>query len=309
MARTRLAGSEKARLIAPSGRADVEIVGSRAAAWSDLYHHLIGAEWWQVIAFIALAFLLANLLFALAYLATDGIAGARAGSFSDAFFFSVQTMGTIGYGTMSPKNLAGNMLVTLESITGLVGLAVVTGLVFAKFSRPRARVMFSRFAIIAPRDGVQTLMFRMANERANYIGEAQLTATLLRTETTLEGESLRKLHDLHLVRSRSPTFVLSWTALHPLTKDSPLHGVTPESLKGADCEIIVTLTGLDATLSQTIHARHSYLAEEVLFNVRFADVLSTLPNGRRRVDYSRFHEVIPLEPTKKPAATRASSSG
>lgn len=309
MASSRSGSDEKPRLVGP-GRPELEIVGARSATLSDLYHHLIGAAWWNVIGIIAAGFLLANLLFALAYLATDGIAGARAGSFFDAFFFSVQTMGTIGYGTMSPKNFAGNMLVTLESITGLVGLAVATGLVFAKFSRPRARVMFSRFAIIAPRDGVRTLMFRMANERANYIAEARLAVALLRTETTLEGETLRKIHDLHLVRSKSPTFVLSWTALHPLTQESPLYGASPESLKGADCEIIVTLTGIDETLSQTIHARHSYLAEEIIFDARFADMLSVLPNGRRRVDYSRFHEIIPLVPTKMPTAERrASSSG
>ncbi len=305
MAPSRSTGT-KARLFAPSGRGEIEIVGARLAGVSDLYHHLIGASWWSVIGVLSLGFLGANVLFALGYLATDGISGARMGSFFDAFFFSVQTMGTIGYGTMSPKNFAGNVLVTLESLTGLLGLAVATGLVFAKFSKPRARVMFSRFAIVVPRDGVPTLMFRMANERANYIAEARLAVALLRTETTLEGETLRKIHDLHLVRSRSPTFVLSWTALHPLTKESPLHGVTPEMLKGADCEIIVTLTGIDETLSQTIHARHSYLADEVIFNARFADMLSMLPGGRRRVDYSRFHEVIPLEEPKA-APARVSS--
>ena len=305
MARSRSTGT-KARLFAPSGRGEVEIVGTRGASLRDLYHHLIGASWWNVIGLLALGFFAANVIFALGYLAVDGIAGARPGSFFDAFFFSVQTMGTIGYGTMSPKNFSGNLLVTLEAMTGLLGLAVATGLVFAKFSKPRARVMFSRFAIIAQRDGIPTLMFRMANERANYIAEARLAVVLLRTETTIEGESLRKLHDLHLVRSRSPAFVLSWTALHPLTKESPLHGATPEKLKETDSEIVVTLTGIDETLSQTIHARHSYLASEIIFNARFADIISMLPNGRRRVDYSRFHEVIPIE-APKAAAARASS--
>jgi len=293
----------KQKLYSPGGRGEVEIVGAHAITAGDLYHYLIGASWWSVIGVISAGFLLANLLFAVAFVLTDGIAGARPGSFSDAFFFSVQTMGTIGYGIMSPKNLAGNVLVTLESLAGLVGLAVATGLVFAKFSRPKARVIFSRVAVVAPRDGVPMLMFRMANERANYIAEAQLAVVLLRTETTLEGETLRKIHDLHLVRSRSPTFVLSWTALHPLTRESPLYGMTPESLKGTDCEIVVTLTGIDQTLSQTIHARHSYLADAVVFNARFADLISVLPNGNRRVDYARFHEVVPLEPAKVSAAS------
>jgi len=303
MERRGLSRKPKPKLYSPSGRGgEVEIVGAQPITARDLYHHLIGASWWNVIGVISLAFILVNLIFAVVYVLTDGIAGARPGSFSDAFFFSVQTMGTIGYGIMSPKNFAGNVLVTLESLAGLVGLAVATGLVFAKFSRPRARVIFSRVAVIAPRDGVPMLMFRMANERANYIAEAQLSVVLLRTETTLEGETLRKIHDLHLVRSRSPTFVLSWTALHPLTRESPLHGVTPESLKGTDCEVVVTLTGIDQTLSQTIHARHSYVAEEVVFNARFADMISILPDGKRRVDYARFHEVVPLDPAKASAA-------
>jgi inward rectifier potassium channel len=302
MARPGSSRDPKRKLYSTGGQGEVEIVGAHAITPRDLYHYLIGASWWSVIGVISLGFLLANLLFAVAYVLTDGIAGARPGSFSDAFFFSVQTMGTIGYGIMSPKNFAGNVLVTLESLAGLLGLAVATGLVFAKFSRPRARVIFTRVAVIAPRDGVPTLMFRMANERANYIAEAQLSVVLLRTETTLEGETLRKIHDLHLVRSRSPTFVLSWTALHPLTRESPLYGVTPESLKGTDCEIVVTLTGIDQTLSQTIHARHSYIADEVIFNARFADLISALPNGNRRVDYARFHEVVPLEPAKVGAA-------
>jgi inward rectifier potassium channel len=303
MERPRSTRDQKQKLYSPGGSGEVEIVGAHSMSARDLYHYLIGASWWNVIGVISLGFLLANLMFAVAYVVTDGIAGARPGSFADAFFFSVQTMGTIGYGIMSPKNFSGNLLVTLESLVGLVGLAVATGLVFAKFSRPRARVIFSRVAVVAPRDGVPTLMFRMANERANYIAEAQLGVVLLRTETTLEGETLRKIHDLHLVRSRSPTFVLSWTALHPLTRESPLYGMTPDSLKGTDCEIVVTLTGIDQTLSQTIHARHSYLAEEVMFNARFADLISVLPNGNRRVDYARFHEVVPLEPAKVSAAS------
>ncbi len=284
------------RLFSPTGRVPVEVVGARPVGLRDLYHFLLGASWARVIAAIVIGYLAINVLFALGYLLTNGIAGARPGSFWDAFFFSVQTMGTIGYGTMSPRNAAANVLVTLESMAGLLGLAVATGLVFAKFSRPKARVMFSRVAVISLRDGVPTLMFRVANERANHVVEAQLRVTLLRTEKTAEGESVRKMHDLHLTRGRSPAFILSWTALHPLTPQSPLHGATPLSLEDQDCEIVITLTGIDETLSQTIHARHSYLARDIIFNARFADLITLLPNGRRRVDYTRFHDVIEVPP-------------
>jgi inward rectifier potassium channel len=244
----------------------------------------------------AVIFLVINAGFAVAYLLTDGISGARRGSFWDAFFFSVQTMGTIGYGTMSPANFAANVLVTLESMVGLLGLAMVTGLVFAKFSRPVARVMFSKVAVITHRDGVPTLMLRVANERANHIVEAQLRLALLRNERTLEGEWVRRIQDLSLVRSQSPAFTLSWTVLHPILPNSPLYGATAQKMAEQEYEIIVTLTGIDETLSQNIHARHSYQAGEIVWNARFADVLTILPDGRRQLNYAKFHEVIPAEP-------------
>lgn len=285
----------RSRLVTRPGRKTIEILGASSPGVRDLYHLLIGAPWWSVLVGTMAIFLAINAGFAGCYLLTDGIAGARPGSFWDAFFFSVQTMGTIGYGTMSPANFAANVLVTLESMFGLLGLAVVTGLVFAKFSRPVARVMFSKVAVITHRDGVPTMMFRVANERANHIVEAQLRVALLRNEQTLEGEWIRRIQDLSLVRSQSPAFTLSWTVLHPIQAHSPLYGVTPQKMAEQDYEIIVTLTGIDETLSQNIHARHSYVAEEIVWNARFADLLTVLPDGRRQVNYAKFHEVVPAE--------------
>ena len=286
-------------MLSRNRRLAVEIVGTRSAGWRDLYHFLIGSSWWLVLAGVVLLFLLTNLLFAFCYLAIDWVAGARPGSFFDAFFFSIQTMGTIGYGVMYPKNVLANVLVTLESIVGLLGLALVTGLTFAKFSRPKARVIFSRVAVIAPRDGVPTLMFRVANERVSHVVEAHLQVTLLRDETTQEGEGVRKIHDLSLVRSQSPAFALTWTVLHPIARNSPLHGATPASLLEQEVEIVVTLIGIDETLSQTVHARHSYTADEILFNARFADVFSAKPSGERTLDLSKFHHTLPLVETKR----------
>jgi inward rectifier potassium channel len=286
----------RSRLVTLPGRKTVEILGASSPGARDLYHLLIGAPWWSVLLGTAVIFLVINTGFAVAYLLTDGISGARRGSFWDAFFFSVQTMGTIGYGTMSPANFAANVLVTLESMVGLLGLAMVTGLVFSKFSRPVARVMFSKVAVITHRDGVPTLMLRVANERANHIVEAQLRLALLRNERTLEGEWVRRIQDLSLVRSQSPAFTLSWTVLHPILPNSPLYGATAQKMAEQEYEIIVTLTGIDETLSQNIHARHSYQAGEIVWNARFADVLTILPDGRRQLNYAKFHEVIPAEP-------------
>ena len=269
-------------------------VGTANGYLSDLYHLLLVSSWSRLLLLLGLVFVGSNCLFALAYLlAGDSIQGARPGSFADAFFFSVQTMATIGYGYIIPRTLFANILVTVESLTGLFGLAVVTGLVFAKFSRPTARVLFSRVAVVTPRDGVPSLMFRMANQRGNQIVEARIHVVLALTETTAEGEVIRRLQDLEMARAQNALFALSWTAVHPITATSPFYRRTHESLATTEAEVIVSLTGIDESFSQTVHARHSYTADEIVWGVRFVDILSRAPDGRRCVDYTHFHEVVP----------------
>ncbi len=265
----------------------------------DLYHHLLTASWPALIAIIAGSFISVNLLFATGYFLDGGIENARSGSFLDMFFFSVQTMATIGYGKMAPVSLISNLLVSIEALCGLLGLAVVTGLVFSKFSRPTARVRFSRCAIVAPRDGVPSLMFRMANVRANRIVEGEIHVVLARQEATLEGDSVRRFFDLTMSRSRSVLFNLTWTAIHPLVENSPLYGQTAESLARCDGEIIVSLTGLDESFSQTVHARHSYRFDQIHWDVRFVDVLKRQRDGAMIVDYTHFDDVEPLFPAKQ----------
>src|SRR5881296_521694 len=200
---------------------------NRRGLFDDLYHHLLSAPWPRLLATIAGLYLAANALFALAYLAAPGsVENARPGSFVDAFFFSVQTMATIGYGKLVPHTGFANVLVTTEALVGLFGVAMVTGLMFAKFSRPTARVLFSRQAVVAPHDGVPSFMFRMANARGNNIVRAEVRVVLAREETTLEGSRMRRFHDLVLLRPRSTLFSFSWTAIHPITEASPFHGAT-----------------------------------------------------------------------------------
>lgn len=261
----------------------------------DFYHALLISPWSQLLLLLLAFYVATNALFAVAYVAGgDSIEGARRGSFVDAFFFSVQTMATIGYGNMVPRTLWAHSLVTLESLVGLLGLALVTGLTFAKFSRPTARVLFSRVAVVSQRDGVPCFMFRMGNQRGNRIVEAHVHVVLARTETTAEGEVVRHLLDLALVRDENPLFVLTWTAIHPIVAASPLHGASAATLAAADCEIVVSLTGLDESFSQTVYARHSYTAADIVWGVRFADVLTRLPGGGAYVDFARFHDVLPL---------------
>jgi inward rectifier potassium channel len=284
------------RVLDRDGRINIVRIGAPNSLVGDLYHFLLIASWPRLLALFVLSYLGANAVFAGLYvLGGDSIEGARPGSFADAFFFSVQTMATIGYGHLVPRTLWAQVLVTAESFVGLMGLALATGMVFAKFSRPTARVLFSRSAVITARDGVPCLMFRMANQRGNQIVEARIHVVLARNETTLEGESLRRLYDLEMMRAQNALFALSWSAVHPLTEDSPLHRATPESLAADEAEIIVSLTGLDETFSQTVHARHSYVADEIVWGARFVDILSRTPDGRRRVDYTRFHEIVRAE--------------
>jgi inward rectifier potassium channel len=289
--------TRKKRLdIVKTRRFDIIRKGVSHSNWRDPYHLILTINWPGFFGLAIASYVATNTLFALLYLAgEDSIKNARPGSFLDAFFFSVQTMATIGYGAMYPQTDYANILVSIEALVGLMGVAMVTGLMFARFSRPTARVFFSNVAVITPHNGVPTLIFRAANERRNQIVEAQIGVSLLKNEVTIEGESMRRFYDLKLVRNQTRNFSLSWTVMHQIDESSPLFGETAESLAEAETDIVVTLLGLDETVSQTIHARHYYLAEEILWNMRFVDIISNKSDGRRVIDYTRFHDVIPLE--------------
>ncbi len=279
-------------------KGDRVIRGAPTSVFEDLYHFLVTSSWPALIGLIAAAFTIANLLFALGYYLDQGIENARSGSFADMFFFSVQTMATIGYGKMEPVTIFSNILVSVEALTGLLALALMTGLVFSKFSRPTARVRFTRCVVISPRDGVNSLMIRAANLRANRIVEADIHVVLARQEVTAEGDTIRRLYDLPMTRGRSAMFALSWTAVHQIVEGTPLFGQTHESLANCAAEIIVSIIGLDETFSQTVHARHTYELDEIVWGARFADVLVLHPDGSRSVDYARFDEIEMLTPAK-----------
>lgn len=286
--------SPRVRIVRRDGQLKIVGLGAWHTYWRDPYHLLLTIPWPLFLALVALGYVVANALFALAYLAGgDGIENARPGNFLDAFFFSVQTMASIGYGAMYPRTAYANALVVVEALVGLMGLAMGTGLAFARFSQPTARVMFSHVAVIAPCNGVPTLMFRTANERRNQILEAQIRVRLRRDEVTTEGQFMYRIYDLKLVRSQNPMFSLSWTVMHQIDEHSPLYGATKETLAEAKTAIVVTLSGFDETVSNTVHARHTYETDEILWNMRFVDILLMMPDGHRYTDYSRFHDVTP----------------
>ncbi len=274
---------------------EVISVGLDRSPWSDAYHTLLTMSWRLFFALVFAGYLIVNALFAWGYWSLgDAIENARPGSFLDCFFFSVQTLATIGYGRFAPRTVGANALVTVEALLGMVGLAVTTGLVFARFSRPTARVLFSDVAVVAPYEGVPSLMFRMANARGNQIVEARLKLTLLRNEKTREGVAVRRVHDLRLKRSEHAAFALTWTAIHPIDETSPLFGADKEALRESMSDIIASLTGTDEGFAQTIHTRHSYRPEDISWNARFVDILQPGPE-RSFIDYTKFHDTVPLD--------------
>lgn len=243
-------------------------------------------------------FLFANLLFAVLYAFVGGVHGMRPGSVLDGFFFSVQTIGTLGYGAMYPESIAAHTLVTVEVMVGILLTALATGLVFTKFSTPTPRIFFSKRAVVTPYDGVPTLMLRVGSERSDHVLDARMRIVLVRTEQTKEGVTFYRNRDLRLAREHAPTFRRGTTMMHPIDAASPLFGATPESLAASDAELVVSIIGLDGTTSQTVSAGTSYFADEIVFGHRLADTVTELPDGRIELDLSKFHDTVETEATE-----------
>jgi inward rectifier potassium channel len=281
-----------------NGRFNVQAVGLHGVWLTDLYHSLLTLPWTSFMGLVLMGYFALNLFFAEAYLlcgpnALQGMALASGSRFEHAFFFSVQTIATIGYGGITPNSLSANILVTVESLIGMLSLALVTGLFYARFARPSSRIAFSHWAVIQTHDKVPSLMFRMVNRRRNQLVEAHVDVILLRDEKTEEGETFRNFHDLKLERAHSAVLPVSWTVVHPIDQDSPLYGLTNEDMIRQSAEIIVSLSGVDETFSQSVFSRYSYVPDEILWNYRFKDMLQRSPGGSLRVYVERIHDVEP----------------
>ncbi|MGI0491166.1 ion channel [Alkalinema pantanalense CENA528] len=282
------------RIASRDGKFQVDGLNAWYRYWRDSYHLMLTIPWWGFVSIVSSVYIVINAMFAILYLLEpDALSGARPGSFEDAFFFSVHTLGSIGYGVIAPKTTYANTIVTLEAIMSLLMIAVVTGLAFARFSRPTARILFSKQAVVVPHNGVPTLILRSANQRRNQILEAEARLYLIRDEYTLEGEFIRRFHELPLLRSRTPSFTLTWNIMHPIHETSPLYGETPESLATSHAQLIISLIGIDETVTETIHARNTYSNHEVMWDHRFMDIFYLSQTGDRYLDYRYFHEVQP----------------
>jgi len=269
---------------------EIRIVGAPPTPLRDFYYVLMRLSWPATLLVIATGYLAANALFACGYLWVGGIEQARVGSYADAFYFSVQTMGTIGYGTLSPRSHGANLLVVAQSVTSLVLTALATGLVFAKFSRPTARVMFSTHATIAKVRGMPTLSFRIGNQRSNRIVEAKVRVAMVRTETEGENRIFYRMVDLRLVRDRILSLQRAWTVQHAIDETSPLFGETAESLAAQDAELLVTVAGTDEIWMQTVHAGHRYMHGQIAWGKRHADMLSE-EGDNLLLDLTKFDEL------------------
>jgi inward rectifier potassium channel len=275
----------------------VRPIGEHRLHPSDIYHELLRLTWPQLaISFVAV-FLSFNLFFAWLYtldptgVSWDDRVQVRS-HFWHAFFFSVHTVATIGYGDQFPVSEYANVLVVIEITLGILMFALVTGIVFARFSRPTARFRFSSVAVVHELDGKPTLMFRAANLRHNLVFEARASVSLLADEV-VDGTRMRRFRDLNLVRDANPVFALTWMIMHVIDEDSPLASVTQADLNS---EIIVVLSGIDDRTGQGIHGRWSYAPSDIQWNARFVDILDQLPDGTRTIDYRRFDEFQPESP-------------
>ncbi|HLW22735.1 MAG TPA: ion channel [Steroidobacteraceae bacterium] len=261
----------------------------------DLYHFFMTVTWPVVFATLIGFFLIFDTLFGWLYYRVPGcIANLNPPGFWGAFFFSVETLATVGYGDMHPQTPYGHVIAMIEIFVGVMMLALITGLMFARFSRPRARFLFSRVGVIRPIEGRPTLVFRTANARQNVVQDASAQLRMLRDEVTREGYQLRKITDLTLVRSQHPVFALTWTLMHVIDASSPLHGETEQSLNAAATSFILSLTGTDETTGQVLKSRADYSSSAIKWNHSFADILEEREDGTLSIDYRHFDDVKPL---------------
>ena len=286
---------------------DVISQGISREVVQDLYYYCMMVSWPRLFATIVAFFLVFDLLFGcLFHLVPNCIANLNPPGFVGDFFFSVETLATVGYGDMHPQTLYGHTVAMIEIFTGLLMLALITGLMFARFSRPRARFLFSRFAVVRPIDGKLTLMFRAANERQNVVQDASAQLRMLRSDVTSEGYQIRRIIDLPLVRSQHPIFALGWNIMHVIDEASPLSQETPQTLDEYEAIFILSLSGTDETTGQVLKARGEYQASAVRWNATFRDILEQ-DGATLRIDYSKFHDVDLLAEAPSPGGLSMTS--
>jgi inward rectifier potassium channel len=275
------------------GGREIIAEGLRLNFWADISHRCMTASWPAFIGGAAVIFIAFNAVFAVFYWIGDQpISNVPRSAYIDYLYFSIETLSTAGYGDMHPQTHYGHFVATVELFTGIFSMSLMTGLIFARFSRPNPRLLFANHPVISNHEGEPTLMVRFVNERHNIIGNATAKLWLLRNIVSKEGQSLRRFFELPLLRNEHPALALSWTLYHVLDEKSPLYGLNADDFSAFNVSLVVVVTGYDIVAAQTIHAMKSYNHTDIRFGQRYADILDTAEDGRLRIDYGKFHETL-----------------
>ncbi|MEA2831255.1 MAG: inward rectifier potassium channel [Bradyrhizobium sp.] len=292
MLKSRSERTPKERIVRFGSR-EIIAEGQQLNFWADISHRCMTASWPAFIGGAALVFIVFNAIFALFYwIGHQPIANVPGGSYIDYLYFSIETLSTAGYGDMHPQTHYGHFIATVELFTGIFSMSLMTGLIFARFSRPNARLLFADHPVISSHEGKPTLMVRVANERHNIIGNATAKLWFLKTIVSMEGESLRRFYELPLLRNEHPALALTWTLYHILDEQSPLYRLNADDLAAFKVSLVVVVSGYDVVAAQTIHARRSYDYPDIRFGHRYADILDASEDGRIRINYGKFHETF-----------------
>jgi inward rectifier potassium channel len=278
-----------------AGRTEFLKINAAVGGWRDNYHWVLSLSWPRFALFLVVSYIVINLFFATLYVIGDGcIADMTPGSFPQAFFFSVETLATVGYGHNYPATLYGHIIVTLEIFLGMIWIAVITGLIFVRFARPTARILFSDSLAFAPFDGRLSLMYRVANLRHTSMAEAEFRLLYSRDERVKEGDDIRRFYELKVYPERMISFPAAMIIRHTIDESSPLFGATPESLEKEDAFFVASTLALELVMAASVQSGRDYSWDEIRFGERFVDVYTELEDGRLTVDYGRLHETEPV---------------
>ena len=293
-----------------AGRTEFLKINAAVGGWRDSYHWVLSLSWPRFALFLAGSYVVINIIFAALYAARPGcIADLEPGSYPLAFFFSVETLATVGYGHNYPSTVYGHIIVTIEIFLGMIWLAVITGLIFVRFARPTARIVFSDNLAMAPFDGRLSLMFRVANLRHTSMAEAEFRLLYSRDERVAEGEDIRRFYELKVYPDRMVSFPAALIIRHTIDEQSPLYGATQASLKKEDAFFVASTLSLELVMAAAVQSARDYAWDDIRFGERFVDVYTELEDGRLTVDYGRLHETEPVPKTEKASANEPGDRG
>jgi inward rectifier potassium channel len=286
---------QRAPISVRSGRTEFLKINAARGGWRDTYHFILSLNWPRFGLALLGSYLVIHLIFAILYAIGGRCIGEMTpGSFPEAFFFSVETLATVGYGHMYPATLYGHAVVTIEIFIGMIWIAVITGLIFVRFSRPTARIVFSRSILIGNFDGRLSLMFRVANLRHTSMVEAQFRLILSRDERVIEGDDIRRFHPLKIYPEHMITFPAALVIRHTIDEQSPLYGATPQSLEEADTFFVASTTSIETVMAASVQSQQDYNWDDVRWGERFVDIYTETPDGKLTVDYARLDDTEPV---------------